>query len=185
MPGKRSDLSSKSPVTGFVQKAGSRGFCFLRSTSFRTFGGGNIAISGGNVTARSYYTGNRPSCSIGPGSGSDKAGITLSWTNESDSIDAQTCGGHVTLLRQFMDNMDGYHGEGTEFTGGKSEMYGEINGLVLTPGITRPDGVGGSDEEIPSSGSRTWIILAAFALLLCIIGAFLLLGRKRSLKKDP
>ena len=84
-----------------------------------------------------------------------------------------------------MDNMDGYHGEGTEFTGGKSEMYGEINGLVLTPGITRPDDVGGSDEEAPSSGSRTWIILAAFALLLCIIGAFLLLGRKRSLKKDP
>lgn len=61
--------------------------------------GGSIVINGGNVTAHG---------SIG-GSGAD---ITLSWTNRSDSIYADSYSGTVTLSKAFRDENDNKYEEG-------------------------------------------------------------------------
>ena len=114
--------------------------------------GGKIAINGGNVKASSYYTGNQPSYGIGAGSGSNEADITLSWTNETDSIYANSYGGTVRILKQFIDDEGNYHGMGTELTNGISELYGtEINGRTLYPVTSGLSDVGGDDQSDPTS----------------------------------
>ena len=110
--------------------------------------GGNIAINGGNVRASSNYnTGHQPSYGIGAGSGSSEANITLSWTNETDSIYTNSYGGTIRLLKQFVDENENYYGAETEFKDGKSELYGtDINGKTLLPLTTEIPNEGGNDQ---------------------------------------
>lgn len=148
--------------------------------------GGKIAINGGNVKATSYYTGNQPSHGIGTGSGSNEADITLSWTNENDSIYASSYGGTVRILKQFIDDEGNYHGTGTELTNGRSELYDtDINGRTLYPVASGLSDVGGNDQSNSSSpqtgdDSHTglWIMIMVISGL-CAAALTVLLKRKK------
>lgn len=110
--------------------------------------GGNIAISGGNVTAKSYYE-NKPSYGIGAGGGSSEANVTLSWTNETDSIYANSYGGNIHLLKPFIDEELYIHNR-DEMINGKSEINGDINAKTLTPGPLHMEGEDGGVQDISS-----------------------------------
>ena len=115
--------------------------------------GGNIVINGGNVRAYSYYRNKEPSYGIGAGSGSSEANITLSWTNENDSIFANSYGGKVTLIKQFIDDEGIYHGV-CELINGSSQLYPDINGKTLRPVTKEISNEGGNegDDEADYNG---------------------------------
>lgn len=147
--------------------------------------GGKIAINGGNVKATSYYNGNQPSHGIGTGSGSKDAEITLSWTNRSDSIYANSYGGHIVLLKLFIDEKSNYYGSGIEFTDGKAELYGsEINGKTLTPSEPLTD-VGGNSEDNtnPQTGDDLFTLL--FIMIIAAVSMTALIVYRKYVMYAP
>ena len=149
--------------------------------------GGNIAVNGGNVKAYSYYSGSAPSYGIGAGSGSSKANITLSWTNDTDSIFVNSYGGTVLLLKPFIDEELNYHNT-SKMINGRSEINGDLNGKTLNPGEIHPTGDDGEtdpeesiqpDDHIQTGdNNRTGLWFALIAVSMISLAA-LMASRRR------